>query len=141
MVSAFTASILSTRVNITDFAAYTVQSIASLIIQTVFVVLANASYARDQRVTLCTSRTYAIGLMILGQTFSSAATLSSAVRAWIETFFIVAGLVIWTIRIDLTFRCNSKVLISFICGKWKEKITEFPDKFLFQSKMMKHLRL
>lgn len=94
---------LGTSLCVTHFSADTVQAVTSLILGTVLVVLALASNTRYQGVALVAWLTDAIGSVILRETFCSLAAMQRSIVTRIQTLFVVAGLVIWTIGIALTF--------------------------------------
>lgn len=106
MVPANARSSRSTRLIVTNGSTHPIQSVASLVICAVFVVLAQTGHARNQRVTLGTRRTDAVGTVSLGETFGSPATLCRAVRARVQTLFVVTRLVVRAIVVALTFRCK-----------------------------------
>lgn len=96
----------STRLIVTNGSTHPVQSVASLVICAIFVVLAQTGHARNQRVTLGTRRTDAVGAVSLRETFGSPATLRRAVRARVQTLVVVARLVVRAVAVALTFRCK-----------------------------------
>lgn len=104
MVSANTRSPSSTRFIIANWSAHSIQSVTSLVISTVFVVLAQSGHTRNQWVTLGTRWTNAVGTVSLSETFGSPATLRCAIRARVQALFVVARLVVRAVVVVLTFR-------------------------------------
>lgn len=104
MVPSNTRSPRSTRLIIANWSAHSIQSVTSLVIGAVFVVLAQSGHTRNQWVTLGTRRTDTVGTVSLSETFGSSATLRCTVRARVQALFVVARLVVRTVVVVLTFR-------------------------------------
>lgn len=84
-----------------------VESIAGLIVRAVFVVLAHAGDASNERIALGADATRAGGAMVLRHALGVVAALDGRiVGARVEAFAVVAGLVVGAIVVGGTFGCG-----------------------------------
>lgn len=104
MIPSNTRSSRGTRLIVANRSANSIQSVTSLVIGTVFVVLAQSGHTRNQWVTLGTRWTDAVGTVSLSETFGSPTTLRCTVRARVQALFVVARLVVRAVVVLLTFR-------------------------------------
>jgi hypothetical protein len=92
---------LGAAVFVTDSSAHSVEAIAGLVVGTVLVVLTDTRDASNQRVTLHSGWTLTGSSVVLDQTFSTAA--AALVDTRVETVFVDASLVVWTVVVGGAF--------------------------------------
>jgi hypothetical protein len=97
---------LGAAVFVTDSSAHSVEAIAGLVVGTVLVVLTDTRDASNQRVTLHSGWTLTGSSVVLDQTFSTAA--AALVDTRVETVFVDASLVVWTVVVGGAFGCKCK---------------------------------
>lgn len=106
MVVSSTGGGVRTGLWVAHLATNPVQTIASLVVGAVLVVLTLASDASQQGIALVAGLAHAIGAMVLGETLGTLAAVNRAVTARIQTLFVVARLVVGTVGIALAFGCE-----------------------------------
>lgn len=65
---------------------------------------------------MSTWRADTVGTMALRQTFGSSSTLRCSVCARVQALLVITGLIVWTVIIVLTFRCNRREIRLDICS-------------------------
>lgn len=104
MLSADTSGRSCTGILFTDRSAYSIEAITSFVVSTIFIILANTSYARYLGISLCSRWTAALCNVCLDCALSITSTWSGSTG--IQTVFIDASFIIWTISVDFTLGCK-----------------------------------
>lgn len=95
---------IAAGVRIADGPTDAVEPVAGLIVGAVLVVLADAGDAADERIALGADSTRAGGAMVLGMALGIVAALRGGiVGAWVQTFLVVARLVVGAFVVGLAF--------------------------------------